>query len=58
MSRFRGKNVILPKYEVWVNYELWVISNSVCIEQAKFCIIDQEKRDSGLDRGKNKVYED
>ena len=29
--------------------------SNVCIEQVKFGIIDQEKCDSGLDRGKNKV---
>lgn len=32
--------------------------NNVMIKQAKFSIIDQEKRDLNLDRGKNKVIED
>ncbi len=49
MLKFRGKIVILPKLESGA-----VLIN-VSIKWIKFAILDQEERNSRLDKGKNKV---
>ena len=44
--------MILPKHELCIDL------NNDINKQVKFGIIDHEKCDTDLDRGKNKVYDD
>ena len=51
MQKFRGKIVILSKVESRI------ILINVNIKQAKFAIIDQERRGINLDKGKEKIMD-